>query len=165
MSYLQAEITRFHDTIIGMQELLATIDEASFHQKPSAEEWSVAQIASHVEEAILFWLEDICALQVVPGAKWGRNHEHVRRLKAVADVVTEKLTPQKASELLAEIDAEVARVLPTITEEQYKATAPSYNPNFDGKPLSFIVEHLIVKHVEGHLGQMQRHLAKVQATV
>jgi hypothetical protein len=46
--------------------------------------------------------------------------------------------------------------------EDLVKTAPSYNPNFDGKPLSFLVDHLIVKRVTGHYGQLVRHLEKVQ---
>ncbi len=162
MTNLIEETARFHHAVEQMQTLLASIDDQLFHQKPSEEEWSVAQIASHIEEAVNFWLEDIQALQIVPGAKWGRNHEHVRRLAAVSDAVTEKLTPEKAIAILKELDQKVEAVLKTITEEQLASTAPSYNPNFDQKPMSFIVDHLIVKHSEGHFGQMERHLAKVK---
>ncbi|MGX9135456.1 DinB family protein [Rummeliibacillus sp. JY-2-4R] len=156
------ETSRFHQAIEQMKTLLESIDPKLFHQKPSEEEWSVAQVASHIDEAVSFWLDDIKALQIVPGAKWGRNHEHVRRLAAVADAVTEQLTPEKAIEILTKLDQNVQEVLNTITEEQLASTAPSYNPNFDQKPMSFIVDHLIVKHAEGHYGQMERHLNKVK---
>lgn len=49
-----------------------------------------------------------------------------------------------------------------VTNEDLDKTAPSYNPKFDGKPLSFLIDHLIVQHVEGHYDQLVRHLAKVQ---
>ncbi len=162
MTNLKEETAKFHHAVEQMQTLLESIDDKLFHQKPSEEEWSVAQIASHIDEAVSFWLEDIQALQIVPGAKWGRNHEHVRRLAAVADAVTDKLTPEKAIATLKELDQKVEAVLKTITEEQLASTAPSYNANFDQKPMSFIVDHLIVKHSESHFGQMERHLAKVK---
>lgn len=161
MINLAEETSKFEAATARMKALLSTIDEEVFHKKPSAEEWSVAQVASHIEEAIIYWLDDIRALQIVPGAKWGRNHEHVRRLAAVADVITEKLTPQDAIEKINHVEKVVSQVFSTITEEQLERTAPSYNPNFDGKKLAFIVDHLIVVHAEGHAGQMERHLKKV----
>lgn len=161
MNNLTTELSRFQQAIKNMENLLMSIDEATFHKKPSEKEWSVAQIASHVSEAITFWVEDVQALQIVPKAKWGRNMEHVRRLAAVADCVTEKLTAKQAVQSLDELNEVVARVFATISEEQLKTVTNSYNPNFDGKPLAFIVEHLIVTHAEGHYEQMERHLAKV----
>ncbi|MBQ0139663.1 MAG: DinB family protein [Kurthia sp.] len=164
MNILIAELDRFQLATKNMKELLSEIDEDIFHKKPSEKEWSVAQIASHVKEAILFWLDDIRALQIVPEAKWGRNMEHVRRLAAVADRVTENLTPKMAIKNLDGLDEVVTHIFTTITEDQLKTITNSYNPNFDGKPLSFIVEHLIVTHAEGHYDQMVRHLAKVKAS-
>lgn len=165
MSILAAETQRFLTATSQMKELLSKIDAEVFHKKPSAEQWSVVQIVSHIDEAIWFWIEDLKALQIVPGAKWGRNHEHVRRLVAVTDLVTEKLTPEISIAKLDALDKAITEVFATVTEEQLATTAPSYNANFDGKPLSFLINHLIVMHTEGHLGQMERHLELVQATV
>ena len=130
--------------------------------KPSESEWSAMQIVSHVLEAVDFWVTDLEALLIVPGAKWGRNHEHVRRLAAVDESVVAKLKREEAIALLNELVPVVESTLQKVKEEDLEKTAPSYNPNFDGKPLSFLIDHLIIKHVSGHLGQIVRHLAKVQ---
>ncbi|WP_185807642.1 hypothetical protein [Lysinibacillus telephonicus] len=55
----------------------------------------------------------------------------------------------------------VEKTFGKVKEEDLTKTAPSYNPNFDGKPLSFLIDHLIVQHVVGHYDQLVRHLQKV----
>ena len=119
------------------------------------------QIASHVIEAIQFWVIDLEALLIVPGAKWGRNHEHVRRLAAVEENYVNKLSKDQAITQLLALIPLTKQALYKCQEEDLVKTAPSYNLNFDNKPLSFLIDHLIVGHVNGHLGQMECHLAKV----
>ncbi|MFS0576265.1 DinB family protein [Sporosarcina sp. 179-K 3D1 HS] len=148
--------------IQGMVELIEATDTSLLYKKPSAEEWSVMQIACHVIEAVEFWAADLEALLIVPGAKWGRNHEHVRRLAAIEENSVAAVTKEQATERLQSLMPQVERVFAKVQEEDLEKTAPSYNPNFDGKPLSFLIDHLLIKHAVGHLGQMERHLAKVQ---
>lgn len=163
MTILLKETERFLAATSQMRDLIAKIDPLLFHKKPSEKEWSVVQIAAHMDEAIRFWLEDMIALQIVPEGRWGRNHEQVHRLVAVTDGETEKLTQEVAIAKLFALDRDVVHAFATVTEEQLTIISPSYNPNFDGKPLAFLIEHLIVLHAEGHFGQMERHLNKVQA--
>lgn len=130
--------------------------------KPSEEEWSAMQIVSHIIEAVDFWVTDLEALLVVPGAKWGRNHEHVRRLGAVDENIVSRINKGVAISTLLNLVPKVDTALAKVEEEDLVKTAPSYNPNFDGKPLSFLIDHLIVKHVTGHYEQILRHLEKVR---
>lgn len=88
---ISSRIQRFKKSIEDIVFELEKTDEAKLYIKPSEEEWSAMQIVSHVLEAIDFWLVDLEALLIVPGAKWGRNHEHVRRLAAVDEGVVSKL--------------------------------------------------------------------------
>lgn len=156
------KISQFKESIEKIVDVLNKTDEATLYVKPSEEEWSAMQIVSHVLEAVDFWVEDLEALLVVPGAKWGRNHEHVRRLVAVKESVVAELKKDEVIIALQNLVPKVEAALSKVTEEDLAKTAPSYNPNFDGKPLSFLVDHLIVKHVSGHYDQIVRHLAKVQ---
>jgi hypothetical protein len=39
----------------------------------------------------------------------------------------------------------------------------SRNPRWGVKPAGFIVDHLIVQHLEKHLGQIRRNVAQYQA--
>lgn len=159
---LNDKIASFKNSIDKIVEVLEKTDEEKLYIKPSETEWSVMQIISHVLEAVDFWVADLEALLIVPGGKWGRNHEHVRRLAAVSDTVVSQLKKEEAIEKLKNLVPVVEQALSKVKEEDLEKTAPSYNPKFDGKPLSFLVDHLIVDHVESHYGQIVRHLDKVK---
>lgn len=162
VSTLSDKIVEFKSTIDAIVKILEQTDDTLLYKKPSAEEWSAMQVVSHILEAVDFWVTDLEALLIVPGAKWGRNHEHVRRLAAVEETVVAKLSKEDAIARLQALIPGTEAALAKVTEKDLVKTAPSYNPNFDGKPLSFLVDHLIVKHVTGHLGQIERHLDKVR---
>lgn len=159
---LNEKIEVFKKSIDDIAAVLKNTEEGALYVKPSDAEWSAMQIVSHILEAVDFWVEDLEALLVVPGAKWGRNHEHVRRLAAVDENVVSRIKKEDAITALQNLVPKVEAALGKVKEEDIEKTAPSYNPNFDGKPLSFLVDHLIVKHVTGHYGQLVRHLEKVQ---
>lgn len=159
---LNEKLELFKKSIDDIAEVLKNTEEGALYVKPSETEWSAMQIVSHILEAVEFWVEDLEALLVVPGAKWGRNHEHVRRLAAVNEDFVSRIKKEDAITALQNLVPKVEAALLKVKEEDLVKTAPSYNPNFDGKPLSFLVDHLIIKHVSGHYGQLVRHLEKVQ---
>ncbi|SOC11645.1 uncharacterized damage-inducible protein DinB [Ureibacillus xyleni] len=159
---LSKEVADFKKGIEDIVEVLKNTDEKTLYVKPSDTEWSAMQVVSHILEAVEFWVADLEALLIVPGAKWGRNHEHVRRLAAVEESVVAQLSKEGAIAAIQNLVPKVEAALAKVNEEDLAKTAPSYNPNFDGKPLSFLIDHLIVKHVVGHYGQIVRHLKKVQ---
>lgn len=162
VSTLNDEIAQFNMSVEEMVHILECTEEAMLYKKPSTEEWSAMQIVSHVIEAIAFWVADVEALLIVPGAKWGRNHEHVRRLAAVDEQVVANLSKEEAILLLRALKVGTEAALNKVSAADLSKVAPSYNPNFEQKPLSFIIDHLIVKHVSSHIAQMKRHLLKVQ---
>lgn len=159
---LNEKLEVFKRSIDDIAAVLKNTEEGALYVKPSETEWSAMQIVSHILEAVAFWVEDLEALLVVPGAKWGRNHEHVHRLAAVDEKVVSRIQKDDAITALQNLVPKVEAALTKVTEEDLVKTAPSYNPNFDGKPISFLVDHLIVKHVSGHYGQLVRHLEKVR---
>ncbi|KOY82304.1 DinB family protein [Lysinibacillus macroides] len=159
---INEKIEVFKKCIEDIISVLKSTDEKKLYVKYSAEEWSAMQVVSHVLEAVEFWVADLEALLIIPGAKWGRNHEHVRRLAAVEESIVAELKVEDAIASLQNLIPKVEAALSKVKEEDLEKTAPSYNPNFDDKPLSFLVDHLIVKHVVGHHGQIIRCLAKVQ---
>lgn len=156
------KVEEFKGTIQQITSILEATPEEILYIQPSETEWSGMQITSHILEAVTFWVADLEALLIVPGAKWGRNHEHVRRLAAVEPSVVNQIKKVDAIAALNALVPLVENTLNKVQEEDLTKTAPSYNVNFDGKPLSFLIDHLIIKHVVGHLGQIERHLAKVQ---
>ena len=159
---LEAKLNEFENAIHKITDILGETTEETLYVQPSESEWSVMQITSHILEAVTFWVTDLEALLVVPGAKWGRNHEHVRRLAAVESSVVAQIKKADAIESLLALIPLVENALKKVQESDLEKTAPSYNANFDGKPLSFLIDHLIIKHVTGHLSQIEKHLAKVQ---
>ena len=159
---LNEKLETFKKCIDEIVTVVKNTEEAALYMKPSEEEWSAMQIVSHIIEAVDFWVTDLEALLVVPGAKWGRNHEHVRRLAAVDENIVSRINKGGAISTLLNLVPKVDTALAKVEEEDLVKTAPSYNPNFDGKPLSFLVDHLIVKHVTGHYEQIVRHLEKVR---
>ncbi|MDM5331137.1 DinB family protein [Neobacillus sp. CF12] len=159
---LNEKVETFKKSIEDIAAVLKNTEETALFIKPSENEWSAMQIVSHILEAVEFWVADLEALLVVPGAKWGRNHEHVRRLVAVDENVVSRIKKDDAITALQNLVPKVEAALVKVNAEDLVKTAPSYNPNFDGKPLSFLVDHLIVKHVTGHYGQIVRHLEKVR---
>jgi hypothetical protein len=76
--------------------------------------------------------------------------------------VVAQLKKEDVIEALQNLIPRVETTLAKVKEEDLEKTAPSYNPNFDGKTLTFLIDHLIIKHVVGHHDQIVRHLAKVQ---
>lgn len=162
INVMEQKFESFQQSIEGLVALVTKTEAATLYKKPSDEKWSAMQISTHLIEAIEFWVADLEALLVVPGAKWGRNHEHVRRLAAVEENYVASVTKEQAIEQLNALIPLVKESFAKVQQADLEKTAPSYNPNFDGKPLSFLIDHLIVLHAESHLGQMQRHLDLVQ---
>ncbi|MFB9760594.1 DinB family protein [Ectobacillus funiculus] len=128
---------------------------------PTGEEWSVMQILCHLVEAVPYWLDEIERLLETPGKEWGRGLQHEGRLAAVNK---SKVDSTSLSDVLKELEAlksQVEQTLNKLDEEKLVLEAPSRNPRFGTKPISFIVDHLLVEHVSKHLGQIERNLSKI----
>lgn len=161
MTNLAEEIQSVKDNIAEMISTVQKLDEDTIRWNPTEEEWSIIQIIAHVGEAIPFWLKEIESVQAVPTGKWGRDHFHAGRLMAVSEENITNLTVDQAIADLEKIPSLVEERLSSLTKEQLEIVAPTYNPNFEGKPVEFIVNNLVVKHIEGHLGQINRNLSKL----
>ncbi|RST60561.1 DinB family protein [Siminovitchia terrae] len=153
------------DVKAAIEEMLNTVKELpedTIRWKPSEEEWSIMQVVAHVAEAIPFWLGEIRQIIQSPEDVWGRDHTNKIRLKAVDAKAVDSLPVDKVFEDLKKIPTQTEETLSTLTDEQFQIIAPSRNPNFDGKPVQFIVNKLIVGHIQGHNGQIQRNLSKLK---
>lgn len=144
-----------------MVRIVKELDEETIRRKPTDDEWSMMQIIVHVGEAIPYWLKQIEGIQKDPNAKWGRGLTDNNRLVAVSEENIKNSNVKEALEKLEKIPLFVKESLMRITDEQFQTVAPSHNPNFEGKPVQFIVDHLVVKHIEGHVGQIKRNLSKL----
>ena len=157
----QNAITSTNESIDRIIETVKGLSEETIRWNPTEEEWSIMQIMAHIVEAVPYWLDEIDQLVQSPGKEWGRNHLQERRLDAVSPAAVDATSVAEIVQELEDVKQQVKEGIENLTAEQLAAEAPSRNPNFGTKPLSFIIDHLIDQHVNKHEGQIQRNLSKV----
>jgi uncharacterized damage-inducible protein DinB len=144
-------------------EMLAEVERipaALVTWKPADDVWSVMEILGHVQEFVGYWTAQ--TLQVIgnPDQPWGRTHADKDRLAAVEDAVTRRLTDVAAA--VRQSVRQSAEAIERLSDAELAVEAPSRNPRWGVKPASFIVDDLLVQHVEKHLGQIRRNLAQFE---
>ncbi len=154
-------ITSVSESIDRIIETVKGLSEETIRWNPTEEEWSIMQILCHIVEAVPYWLSEIDQLVQTPGKEWGRNHLQERRLEAVSAATVDAISIDEILQKLEAVKQQVKDGLENLTPEQLAAEAPSRNPNFGTKPISFIINHLIDQHVNKHEGQIQRNLSKL----
>jgi hypothetical protein len=97
------------------------------------------------------------ALQVIrqPDEPWGRDHTHKERLAAVENTASRNVADVEVA--IRAAVRQSAEALRQLSDADLAVEAPSRNPRWDRKPASFIVDDLLVKHVEKHIGQIRRN--------
>ncbi len=126
--------------------------------KPAEDVWSVLEILCHIDEFVPFWTEETLRVVHDPGRDWGRDHTDTRRLSAVTAAAARSLADVVPS-IRAGIADSVVK-LSGLREEDLRQEAKSRNPRWGVKPAAFIVDDLLVHHVEKHLGQIRRNVAQ-----
>ncbi|WP_019636440.1 DinB family protein [Paenibacillus fonticola] len=124
--------------------------------KPAEDKWSVMEVLVHMDEALPYWLDEITRLLDKPGTEWGRGLQDEKRLAALASAGQRSLHEVLAS--LEQIIQRVEQVLGPITSDQLQQESPSRNPRFGTKPLSFVIQHLVVDHANSHDKQIKRNI-------
>lgn len=125
---------------------------------PAEGVWSVMDILCHIREFIPFWTDETLRIVREPHEIWGRDHTDARRLAAVTNTASHEL-----EEVLGDIWRTVQRsasTLARLSDADLAIEAMSKNPRWGRKPASFVVDHLLVEHVEKHLGQIRRNVAQ-----
>lgn len=157
---IQESIQSVEKSLDQIIETVEGLSEEIIRKNPIPEEWSIMQIICHVEEALPYWIGEIENIKATPGTEWGRHFTHAGRLAAVDATDTRAVSDVIAE--LKSIKPFVAEKLAELAEATLVTESPSRNPNFGTKPISFIVDHLIVEHAAKHFGQIQRNLSKLQ---
>ena len=135
------------------------LDEKVIRWNPTEEEWSIMQIISHLNEAIPYWLGEIKRVISEPGSKWGRGLDDESRLAAVSN--PDELSIEEEIVKLKNVQQQVSDCLIQLSESQLSAENPHRNfEKFGYKPVSFIINHFLVEHVNKHYVQIQRNLNK-----
>lgn len=144
--------------------IVRDLDQDAIKWNPEEEEWSIMQIILHVGESIPFWLKEIKSIGIKENqnAKWGRGFFNKNRLYAICDENIQNTTLDEAIINLEKITLSVKEMLQLLTDDQLQIVASSNYSYFEGKTVQFIVESEIVKHIEGHVGQIKRNLLKSQ---
>ncbi|WP_413376563.1 DinB family protein [Alkalihalobacillus sp. 1P02AB] len=161
MARVNEDIQTINHLIDEIKETVNGLSEETIRWNPTVEEWSIMQILTHLEEALPYWCDEIEQLLEEPGKEWGRGLQHEGRLAAVApDYVDSKLI-EDVFNGLDKVKVRIETTLLKLNEETLAQEAPSRNPRFGTKPISFIVDHLLIEHTRKHLGQVNRNLSKV----
>ncbi|WP_043929733.1 DinB family protein [Bacillus sp. EB01] len=157
---LTSSIASIHQSLDELVSRVKDLPEDLLRWNPSQEEWSIMQILCHVEEAVQYWLDEVERLLVSPGSEWGRGLQDEKRLEAVGQEKVAGTSREKILNALVELKPRVAETLNKLNDETLAQEAPSRNPRFGVKPLSFIVDHLLVDHSAKHLRQVERNISK-----
>ncbi len=128
--------------------------------QPAPDVWSVMDILCHVEEFVPYWTHQAMAAMQHPEVAWGRDHTNKDRLAAVTGTASRVLADVTRNIRAAAIQS--AETLRGMSDASFDIEAPSRNPRFGVKPASFIVDHLLVQHVEKHIGQIRRNVSQYQ---
>jgi len=123
---------------------------------PGAGVWSVMDILCHIREFVPYWTGQTQRMLGTPAEPWGRDHTDTARLAAVTNTAAYRL-----DDVLGDIGREVrqsAFTLAALSDADLTVEATSRNPRWGLKPVSFVVDHLLVQHVEKHLGQIRRNV-------
>ena len=123
--------------------------------KPADDVWSVMEILCHVAEFLPFWTGQTLQIIRQPDKEWGRNHTDTARLDAVQRAGSRSL-PEVTTAIRDGADASAAEIR-ELRDADLAVEAMSRNPRWARQPASFVIEHLLIEHVEKHLGQIQRN--------
>jgi uncharacterized damage-inducible protein DinB len=123
---------------------------------PAEGVWSVLDILCHIREFVPFWTGETLRIVRRPNETWGRDHTDTARIAAVTNTAAYKL-----EDVLSDIRQAAQRstdALRALSDADLDIQATSKNPRWGVKPGSFVVDHLLVEHVEKHLGQIRRNI-------
>ena len=156
----QAAAARLQSAAAEMLGEAERLPDELIHWKPAPDVWSVLEILCHVEEFIPFWTSQ--TLQVVghPDQLWGRDHTDTARLAAVQRAPARR--PADVTGGIRDGASRAAEAIQHLSDADLAVEATSKNPRWGLKPASFILDHLVVEHVEKHIGQIRRNVTQFQ---
>lgn len=123
--------------------------------------WSVMDNLCHIREFVPFWTAEVLRIVGTPTELWGRDHTDAARLAAVTNTTAFTLA-EVVNDIRSAVDTSVS-TLSRLSDADLATEATSRNPRWGLKPASFVVEHLLVQHLEKHLGQIRRNVAQYAA--
>jgi uncharacterized damage-inducible protein DinB len=129
--------------------------------QPAEGVWSVMDVLCHVEEFVPYWTQQTAQIVRHPERAWGRDHTDKDRLAAVHDTAARSFSDVQRA--IRQGARESADVLRRMSDADLNIESASRNPRWGTKPAYFIVDHLLVQHLEKHLGQIRRNVSQHQS--
>ena len=120
--------------------------------------WSVMDILCHIREFVPFWTGETVRIVRRPDEQWGRDHTDTARLAAVTGTAANKL--EEVLDDIRRLRRRSVETLSDLSDADLSVEATSRNPRWGLKPASFVIDHLLVQHVEKHLGQIRRNVTQ-----
>jgi hypothetical protein len=146
--------------ITGLLDEVATLPRELIAWKPAPDVWSVLEILGHVAEFLPYWTGQVHRIVTRPEDAWGRDHTDAARLDAVRHAGSRSLADLvEAIRTAARLSA---AALGGLHDADLAREATSRNPRFGRKPASFVIDHLLIEHVEKHRHQIRRNAAQYQ---
>jgi uncharacterized damage-inducible protein DinB len=158
---IEESIQSIQELATEITQTVVELPEDTLRWKPTADAWSIAEILGHVQEATPYWAGEIQRVVANPDTEWGRNHQDESRLNAVAATAQRGIGDLIAG--VAKAANAVVAVLRKLNEQDLQIESPSRNPRWGVKPMSFVLDHLIVSHLRGHRDQIKRTLDQFAA--
>jgi uncharacterized damage-inducible protein DinB len=156
-------MSRLSDAAESMRNTAANIDAdvrnlsaELIHWRPAPEVWSIMDNLCHIVEFVPYWTNEVQAIVRDPTQTWGRDHTHAGRLAAVRDTSGKVL--DEVLSAIRNVVSDSAETLAALPDQALATEAPSRNPRWGAKPVSFIVDHLLVQHLQNHRSQIQRNI-------
>ena len=126
--------------------------------QPAADVWSVMDILCHVQEFVPYWTAQTMRVIEQPQELWGRDHTDRDRLAAVTNTAARRLTD--VEQAIRRAATKSAATVSRLSDADFDVEATSRNPRWSLKPAGFIVDHLIIAHIEKHIGQIRRNVTE-----
>jgi uncharacterized damage-inducible protein DinB len=158
---LEESIKSFQELAGEVSQTVTELPDDVLRWKPAEDIWSITEILGHVEEAAPYWAGEIQRVIANPGTQWGRNHHDEARLAAVA--VSSQRSTRDVIAGFGQAANAVLSVLRALRETDLQIESTSRNPRWGVKPMSFVLDHLIVSHLRGHRDQIMRNLIQFSA--
>lgn len=130
--------------------LLANVPDDVWGRKHGADDWSAANVAGHMAEAMPYWAVTACDLSTSPGAPVGRAHDGPERLGGVAH--GDRLSPSEATDEIARSAAQAAAAARAISDQDWDT--PLRHPEHGEMTAGGVVERFAVAHAREHLDQI-----------
>lgn len=156
MNRITEAISGLQKTAEQLETEVRVIPADWLSRKPGPDVWSIFDNLGHIHEFVPYWTRQIESIKVDSTKEWGRTHADADRLAAVANTAGTDLDT-----ILFEIRARIhaaCGVLSRLHDEDLKIEAPSRNPRWGVKPAGFVLDTLLVKHLEGHRQQIERNV-------